>query len=88
MNAKSAAPKSRWPRAIATSAGSAIARFGSGRNPLPEAGASKPRRRRSAIGPDGLQRRPVAGRSGAGCRIDHQGGSPRDGSGGNVEVCN
>ena len=23
-----------------------------------------------------------------GCRIDHQGGSPRDGSGGNVEVCN
>jgi hypothetical protein len=22
-----------------------------------------------------------------GCRIDHQGGSPRDGSGGNVEVC-
>lgn len=23
----------------------------------------------------------------SGCRIDHQGGSPRDGSGGNVEVC-
>jgi hypothetical protein len=23
-----------------------------------------------------------------GCRIDYQGGSPRSGSGGNVEVCN
>jgi hypothetical protein len=25
---------------------------------------------------------------GQGCRIDYQGGSPRSGSGGNVEACN
>ncbi len=54
---------------------------------LPTAGASKPGA--SAGGSDQVVCnfagcRPVR----RGCRIDHQGGSPRDASGGNVEVCN
>lgn len=54
---------------------------------LPEAGGVN--RRASAGGSgqfvcDAGGCRPVS----RGCRIDHQGGSPRNGSGGNVEVCN
>jgi uncharacterized caspase-like protein len=54
---------------------------------LPEAGASKPRVSAGGSGQivcDVSGCRPVR----RGCRIDYQGGSPRDGSGGNVEVCN
>jgi hypothetical protein len=54
-------------------------------------GAALPRPRASASGGgsgqifcDGSGCRPVR----PGCRIDHQGGSPRSGSGGNEEVCN
>jgi hypothetical protein len=54
---------------------------------LPEASVSKPRVSAggsSQIVCDGSGCRPVR----RGCRIDYQGGSPRNGSGGNVEVCN
>jgi uncharacterized caspase-like protein len=53
---------------------------------LPEAGGSKPRASAGGSGQvvcDVAGCRPVK----RGCRIDYQGGSPRDGSGGNVEVC-
>jgi uncharacterized caspase-like protein len=54
---------------------------------LPEASVSKPRVSAGGSGQivcDLGGCRPVR----RGCRIDYQGGSPRDGSGGNVEVCN
>jgi uncharacterized caspase-like protein len=54
---------------------------------LPEAGVSRPRVSAGGSGQvvcDLGGCRPVR----RGCRIDYQGGSPRDGSGGNVEVCN
>jgi uncharacterized caspase-like protein len=54
---------------------------------LPEASVSKPRVSAGGSGQvvcDLSGCRPVR----RGCRIDYQGGSPRDGSGGNVEVCN
>ena len=54
---------------------------------LPEASVSKPRVSAGGSGQivcDVSGCRPVR----RGCRIDYQGGSPRDGSGGNVEVCN
>lgn len=57
------------------------------RQSLPEAGVSRPRVSAGESGQivcDSHGCRPVR----RGCRIDHQGGSPRDGSGGNVEVCN
>jgi uncharacterized caspase-like protein len=55
----------------------------------PEAGMPKPRASAGAAGSGQIVCdvggcRPVR----RGCRIDYQGGSPRDGSGGNVEVCN
>jgi uncharacterized caspase-like protein len=55
----------------------------------PEAALSKPRASAGGGGSgqifcDGGGCRPVR----SGCRIDHQGGSPRSGSGGNEEVCN
>ena len=53
----------------------------------PEASVSKPRASAGGSGQvvcDVTGCRPVR----RGCRIDYQGGSPRDGSGGNVEVCN
>ena len=64
--------------------------------PRPEIGLAPPRSPSSAPSPrasgggsgqivcDSSSCRPVR----RGCRIDYQGGSPRDGSGGNVEVCN
>ena len=55
--------------------------------PLPEAGVSRPRASAGGAGQivcNSHSCRPVQ----RGCRIVHQGGSPRDGSGGNVEVCN
>ncbi len=54
---------------------------------LPEASVSKPRASAGGSGQivcDAAGCRPVR----RGCRIDYQGGSPRGGSGGNVEVCN
>jgi uncharacterized caspase-like protein len=54
---------------------------------LPEASVSKPRVSAGGSGQivcDGIGCRPVR----RGCRVDYQGGSPRSGSGGNVEVCN
>jgi uncharacterized caspase-like protein len=54
---------------------------------LPEASVSRPRVSAGGSGQvvcDLGGCRPVR----RGCRIDYQGGSPRDGSGGNVEVCN
>jgi hypothetical protein len=54
---------------------------------LPEASVSKPRVSAGGSGQivcDVSGCRPVR----RGCHIDYQGGSPRDGSGGNVEVCN
>ena len=56
------------------------------RQSLPEASASKPRTSAAGSGQivcDLAGCRPVR----RGCRLDYQGGSPRDGSGGNVEVC-
>ena len=53
----------------------------------PEASAARPRVSGGGSGQivcDIRGCRPV----GRGCRIDHQGGSPRSGSGGNVEICN
>ena len=59
--------------------------------PQAQPGASAPRPRASAVGGgsgqifcDGSGCRAVR----PGCHIDHQGGSPRSGSGGNEEVCN
>jgi uncharacterized caspase-like protein len=54
---------------------------------LPEANVSKPR---ASAGGSGQIVCDVSGCRSVrrGCRIDYQGGSPRDGSGGNVEVCN
>ena len=54
---------------------------------LPEAGLAKPPR--AAAGASGQIVCDVGGCRPVrpGCRIDYQGGSPRDGSGGNVEVC-
>jgi uncharacterized caspase-like protein len=54
---------------------------------LPEASLAKPRASAGASGQivcDVSGCRPVR----RGCRIDYQGGSPRNGSGGNVEICN
>ena len=54
---------------------------------LPEASVARPRASAGGAGQivcDSGGCRPV----GRGCRVDHQGGSPRNGSGGNVEVCN
>ena len=54
---------------------------------LPEASVAKPRASAGGSGQivcDVGGCRPVS----RGCRIDYQGGSPRNGSGGNVEVCN
>lgn len=54
---------------------------------LPEANIARPRASAGGSGQivcDVSGCRPVR----HGCRIDYQGGSPRDGSGGNVEVCN
>ena len=57
------------------------------RQSLPEASVVKPRVSARGSGQfvcDAGGCRPVS----RGCRIDYQGGSPRNGSGGNVEVCN
>jgi uncharacterized caspase-like protein len=54
---------------------------------LPEASIAKPRVSAGGSGQivcDAAMCRPVR----RGCRIEYQGGAPRDGSGGNVEVCN
>jgi hypothetical protein len=54
---------------------------------LPAASVAKPRASAGGSGQivcDALSCRPVR----QGCRIDYQGGAPRSGSGGNVEVCN
>jgi uncharacterized caspase-like protein len=54
---------------------------------LPDAGVAKPRASPGGSGQivcDAGGCRPVR----RGCRVDYQGGSPRSGSGGNVEVCN
>ncbi|HMI15867.1 MAG TPA: caspase family protein, partial [Bradyrhizobium sp.] len=51
--------------------------------PAPEARVSRPQASGQIICDLGGCR-PVR----RGCRVDYQGGSPRDGSGGNVEVCN
>ncbi|UPJ53889.1 caspase family protein [Bradyrhizobium sp. 200] len=58
--------------------------------PLPEAGMSRPRVSAGSAGGSGQIICSVSGCRPVrrGCRIDYQGGSPRDGSGGNVEVCN
>jgi len=54
---------------------------------LPEAGVARPRASAGGSGQivcDGTGCRPVR----SGCHIDYQGGSPRNGTGGNEEVCN
>ncbi|HMM92917.1 caspase family protein [Bradyrhizobium sp.] len=54
---------------------------------IPGAGVVKPRASAGGSGQivcDAGGCRPVS----RGCRVDYQGGSPRDGTGGNVEVCN
>jgi uncharacterized caspase-like protein len=54
---------------------------------LPDAGAAKPRASAGGSGQivcDAGGCRPVS----RGCHVDYQGGSPRSGTGGNVEVCN
>ena len=60
------------------------------RTPVPAGGR---RRQASRVGRGGGSGQIVCDAGGCrpvrrGCRIDYQGGSPRNGSGGNVEVCN